>query len=438
MAELPGELEDLIGDLAEQEEDLMDEAQEISSSAIDSADKGAGWDAADGPISNNRAKGVTGNRLPSGQEIGGAVGRRPHGQVQRRVRGRRGGGQGRPQDPQPPDARPDHERPDQGPRQGARKAAPPAAARRAARAAKAWKAPARRAPAIATCNRLAGKQAALRNKAQGVDLQHFQVTGYHHQDLEKMIDVMKQVELDLKAGNYTERAAGAEGAVGGPATSSSTSRANSRSQKDATREPARPTSRRTSSAACRIPRPPAGRTSTANTSRPSPTATRPKPTRPPPSRPQTRRRKPAGTSCEGIDGAGSALKGRNISAQGKRSAALGAETRTREALKGRNRADVRQRHEDCEDTAWSDIRGRGDWKLHPWDQVYAWRPCFFSKGRAQLAALVAAVNLLALFSAWSFKGAFRGKLPPQDKSHEGNTANAEDGEGDSTDSQKNR
>ena len=63
---------------------------------------------------------------------------------------------------------------------------------------------------------------------------------------------------------------------------------------------------------------------------------------------------------------------------------------------------------------------------------------FSAKGVSELAALVAAVNLLALFSAWSFKGAFRGKLPPQDKSHEGNTANAEDGEGDSTDSQKNR
>ena len=48
MAELPSELEDLIGDLAEQEEDLMDEAEDVSSSAIDSLDKGAGWDAADG------------------------------------------------------------------------------------------------------------------------------------------------------------------------------------------------------------------------------------------------------------------------------------------------------------------------------------------------------------------------------------------------------
>ena len=45
----------------------MDEAEDVSSSAIDSLDKGAGWDAIDGPISDNSAKGVTGNRLPNDQ-----------------------------------------------------------------------------------------------------------------------------------------------------------------------------------------------------------------------------------------------------------------------------------------------------------------------------------------------------------------------------------
>ncbi len=74
MAELPGELEDLIGDLMEEEEDIMDEAEDVSSSAADSIDKGAAWDAADGPISNMSAKGVTGNRLPNTSEIGGRSG----------------------------------------------------------------------------------------------------------------------------------------------------------------------------------------------------------------------------------------------------------------------------------------------------------------------------------------------------------------------------
>ena len=74
MAELPGELEDLVGELMEEEEDLFDEMEDAGSSWADSLDKGAGWDAADGPISNMSAKGVTGNRLPNTSEIGGRSG----------------------------------------------------------------------------------------------------------------------------------------------------------------------------------------------------------------------------------------------------------------------------------------------------------------------------------------------------------------------------
>jgi hypothetical protein len=52
---------------------------------MDSLDKGAGWDAADGPISNMSAKGVTGNQLPNQQEIGGRSGEgrtgKSHGQI---------------------------------------------------------------------------------------------------------------------------------------------------------------------------------------------------------------------------------------------------------------------------------------------------------------------------------------------------------------------
>ena len=48
---------------------------------------------------------------------------------------------------------------------------------------------------------MAGKQAALRNKAEGIDLQ-FQVGKYHRTDLKKLLDVMGQVERDLKAGRY--------------------------------------------------------------------------------------------------------------------------------------------------------------------------------------------------------------------------------------------
>jgi hypothetical protein len=74
MAELPHELEDIVGDLMEDEEDLFDEMEDVSSSWADSLDKGAGWDAMDGPISNMSARGVTGNRLPNTSEIGGRSG----------------------------------------------------------------------------------------------------------------------------------------------------------------------------------------------------------------------------------------------------------------------------------------------------------------------------------------------------------------------------
>ena len=55
MAELPKEMEDIVGKLMEDEEDLFNEMEDASSSWADSLDKGAGWDAMDGPISNNSA-----------------------------------------------------------------------------------------------------------------------------------------------------------------------------------------------------------------------------------------------------------------------------------------------------------------------------------------------------------------------------------------------
>ena len=61
--------------------------------------------------------------------------------------------------------------------------------------------PAPRPPGQREMERLAGKQAALRNKAEAVDLR-FQVSNFHHTDLKKMVDIMAQVERDLKAGHY--------------------------------------------------------------------------------------------------------------------------------------------------------------------------------------------------------------------------------------------
>lgn len=73
MADLPDELEDMIGELIEQEEDLIDEAQNITSAWADSMGE-AGWEVQDGPISNFSAKGKTGNVLPDSSEITGRSG----------------------------------------------------------------------------------------------------------------------------------------------------------------------------------------------------------------------------------------------------------------------------------------------------------------------------------------------------------------------------
>ncbi len=74
LAELPTELEDIVGDLLDSEEAMNDDVEDVSSSWMDSLDKGAGWDAGDGPISNMSARGVTGNLLPNQNEIGGGQG----------------------------------------------------------------------------------------------------------------------------------------------------------------------------------------------------------------------------------------------------------------------------------------------------------------------------------------------------------------------------
>ncbi len=74
LADLPSELEDIVGDLIDQEELMTAETEDVTSSWLDSMDEGIGWDAMDGPISNMSAKGVTGNLQPNDMEIGGRSG----------------------------------------------------------------------------------------------------------------------------------------------------------------------------------------------------------------------------------------------------------------------------------------------------------------------------------------------------------------------------
>ncbi len=200
MTELPGELEDLIGELLEEEEDLFDEMEDVSSSAADSLDKGAGWDATDGPISNMSAKGVTGNTLPNTSEMGGRSGEGRSGKSSGEFVGDEAVGKGGRKTPSRLTPDPymkgqikDHSKDGQGGATGGGK--------ESGQGGEGLEGPAPQNKGKRDLQRLAGKQAALRNKAEGVDAQ-FQVMNYHHTDLEKMIELMTQIERDLKSGRY--------------------------------------------------------------------------------------------------------------------------------------------------------------------------------------------------------------------------------------------
>jgi hypothetical protein len=200
MAQLPSELEDIVGDLMEKEEDLFDEMEDVSSSAAESADKGAGWDAMDGPISVMSAKGVTGNRLPNTSEIGGRSGEGRQGKSSGEFVGDEAVGKGGRKTPSrlTPDAFvkgqiKDHSKQSPGGATGGGK--------ESGKGGEGLEGPQARAKGQRDAERLAGKQAALRNKAEAVDLK-FQVSNFHRTDLKKMIEIMAQVERDLKAGRY--------------------------------------------------------------------------------------------------------------------------------------------------------------------------------------------------------------------------------------------
>ncbi len=201
MAELPGELEDIVGKLMEDEEDLFDEMEDASSSWADSIDKGAGWDAMDGPISNNSARGVTGNRLPNTSEIAGRGGEGRQGKSSGEFVGDTAVGKGgrktpsrRTPDPYVKGRVKDVSKDPVGGATGGGK--------ESGAGGEGLHGPVPNRPAR-DLGRLAARQAQLRNRAEGVDLR-FQVLKYHHLDLKKTIAAMATVEGDLKAGRYRD------------------------------------------------------------------------------------------------------------------------------------------------------------------------------------------------------------------------------------------
>jgi hypothetical protein len=197
MAELPHELEDLVGKLMENEEDLFDEMEDISSSWADSINKGAGWDAADGPISNMSAKGVTGNRLPNTSEIGGRSAEGRQGKSSGEFVGDTAVGKGGRKTPSrlTPDPFEKGQVKDtsKDPVGGAT-----GGGKESGQGGEGLEGPVP-PPVKRKLSRLAGRQAALRNRAETIRLQ-FQIVNYNTADLDTLIKRMKTVEAQLRSG----------------------------------------------------------------------------------------------------------------------------------------------------------------------------------------------------------------------------------------------
>ena len=198
MPELPAELEDMMGDLLEEEEDLFDEMQDTSSKHGGSMD--AGWDATDGPISTPNADGVTGNQLPNSNEMQGrsAEGRqgKSSGEYVQDTAVGKGGrrtpnrltpdsfqkGQVDDKSSQPPGGATGGGKLSGSGQEGLEGPVPP--------------------PLAKELKRMAGKQAQLLNRAERMQTR-FQAGDYANFKFLQAITLMNRVKKDLETGRYT-------------------------------------------------------------------------------------------------------------------------------------------------------------------------------------------------------------------------------------------
>ncbi len=210
MAELPEKLEDIVGELTEQEEELMEEADDASSSWADSLDKGAGWDALDGPISNYSAQGVTGNQLPNTSEIGGRSGEGRQGKSHGEMVSDTAVGKGGRKTPSrlTPDSFEKGQIKDQSKDASGGATGGGKGGAAGAEGLEGPPPPPEKGP----LPRLLGKQAELRNKAERLNL-NLKLMGYNSSVLENTLSEMRSVETELKNGRYKSAARRAHYAV---------------------------------------------------------------------------------------------------------------------------------------------------------------------------------------------------------------------------------
>jgi hypothetical protein len=199
MPELPKELQDMVGELLEQQEDLFDQMEDQNANITDSMDKGVGWDAVDGPIADMSAKGITGNALPNNNEMGGRAGEGRSGRSQGEFVGDTAVGKGGRNTPTRLDPTPfaqgqikDTSKDPVGGATGGGKMSGEG------QAGLTGPVPAK---TVEGMKRLATKQAELRNTAERIALQ-YHLDRYDNFKLNESIKLMRQVESDLNANRY--------------------------------------------------------------------------------------------------------------------------------------------------------------------------------------------------------------------------------------------
>lgn len=201
MAELPKELEDMVGELMEQQEDLNQQMEDANANWTDSMDKGIGWDAADGPIASMSAKGVTGNTLPKDNEMGGRSGEGRNGKSQGEFVGDTAQGKGGRNTPTRLDPTPfqagqikDESKDPVGGATGGGKMS--------GQGGQGLEGPV--PPKVkAEMQRLADKQAQLRNNAERLQLK-YQMGRYDNFKMQDTIALMRRVESDLTSNRYQQ------------------------------------------------------------------------------------------------------------------------------------------------------------------------------------------------------------------------------------------
>jgi hypothetical protein len=200
MPELPKDLQDMVGKLLEQEEDLFDQVEDANANWADSADKGIGMDALDGPIADMSAKGVTGNALPNDNEMNGRSGEGRQGKSQGEFVGDSAEGKGGRRTPTRLDPTPfakgqvkDGSKDPSGGATGGGKLS--------GEGGEGLEGPV--PPKVkATMQRLADKQAELRNTAERLNLQ-YHLDRYDNFKLAESVALMRRVESDLNSNRYS-------------------------------------------------------------------------------------------------------------------------------------------------------------------------------------------------------------------------------------------